>query len=872
MKIAALLFCSFLSFYSLLGAEGEIVVAVAKRLSQTSSDIEVEAVARHVILVELKPKTAEEKSEILKKLLEDPLVQKYPIALLEFGISSAENLATLGNYQEALKHYHQSLSLAENQNLPIYQARINTGIATEYFFLEKYDSAMSHFKSALFLNQRYRDSAEVAGSYSNIGTVYSRKNEADSAIHYLNLGLNYFISLQDSMKIAQTLNNLGNIYQRNLNKTLVALPFFQEALDIHKKTGNRYEEGVSSLNLAVIYYELGRTREGLELLHEAFKKARETRNIPLQKMSLKNLAQMYEEIGTLDSALHYTKAYHKFSDSLNLIQQKTAIAEMEQTFLLEQEIQQKEIQALKIDALYKWIIIAILLIFLLFSLVLYVARQKRQKQKLEEIKSNFYANLAHEFRTPVSLIKSPAEQLYREFQDEKIKNRSAIILKNADRLLDLFNQLLDVSKLESNAIQSKLVYGDLVNAIQDVLVNFQEKAVQKQIQLEFVSDKKELMAEFDADVLQKSLSNLIDNAIKFSNHDSVIQVEVKTMHMPDKKLKIRVQDFGTGIDQEAIKRLFKRFNTHRTEKNNFGVGLGLALSKDLLNNIGGDLILEKTSAQGTTFLITMPYLMVAMKHPVEEDDYLEKISVLFVDDNEDILSYLLQEFGGNYKCLRASNGQDALEIAAEQVPDIVVSDLMMPVMDGIEFTKALRANEITEHIPVILLSAKQANETKHLGLTSGAIHYMTKPFDVEALKQQVNNYLDWRLTLKSKFLEINKDSQRTKLEFIHHEHNFIQKIVVAVSDNLNDEAFGVHDLSEILALSRAQVHRKIKALTGLSTSTLIRCIRLEQAHLLLSESKDMNVSEVAYACGFSSLSYFSKSYSAYFGVNPSSVK
>jgi YesN/AraC family two-component response regulator len=334
------------------------------------------------------------------------------------------------------------------------------------------------------------------------------------------------------------------------------------------------------------------------------------------------------------------------------------------------------------------------------------------------------------------------------------------------------------------------------------------------------------------------------------------------------QLQVDVRDFGSGLSKNAINHLFSQYNSSDKSVDNPGTGLGLALSKELMQLIDGDLELIETSAQGTLFRLTVPLKEVKKHSSMEEDNEALK-KLLIVDDNEDILQFLNQELSSFFQCILARDGEEAFDLAKEVLPDIIISDVMMPKVTGIELAEKLKQELLTDHIPVLLLSAKTSAEQKNKGLKSGAVTYMTKPFDVEELKQTLFNYSTWIESLKAKYEVGDDQSSIDESALGNHQHPFIQKCVAIINDNIQNTEFSVNELADSLYLSRTQVHRKIKSLTGLSTTAIIRNIRLEYARDLIHSNNDMNVSEIAYESGFSSLSYFSKCYSVYFGIQPS---
>jgi signal transduction histidine kinase/response regulator of citrate/malate metabolism len=821
---------------------------------------------------ELVDLSRQEVLKLLEELFSWDVVQNNNILKLEVGNYIASYYSRIGQSDACLEMYFSLLPLSKQVKPREYYSMVHTGIGHEYFYLGDYEKALKFFQSSHENNLKYRDSSTIAGSYINIGTTFSRISETDSAIHHIEKGLEIYTALRDTVKIATTLNNLGSVYHRQLEHTEIALNYFKEALDLLSKVSNPYQEGITTMNIGVLLFELEDKDLAIEYMQRALRSGKQLDNIPLYKLSLQNLMQMYADLERFDSAYSYQNQYYALNDSLNTAQQKSVVRDLEEQFAADQLEKEKQIKDLRIKQLYYGILISSLVILLLLLMAYQIYRRKKMKEVVATMKSNFYAYLTHEFRTPISLIKSPAQQIYRNSKDAMVKHNSQLIMKNADELLHLFNQLLDITKLENHAYIQQQEYGDVVAHIEAQIEKFQPLAAQKNITLTFYEPNNRIKTTYSADILQKVFQNVLSNAIKFSFENSKVEIVLSEEEKNGNTLlKLSVRDYGKGLSDDAATRIFDKYQSFDKSINPEGVGLGLSLSKELLQLIGGDINLVLHKDEGCEFIIRMP-LQGLPETAKKETNQESQFSILLVDDNTEILQFLKQELSSYYTCHVAVNGKDALETAKKNLPDIILSDVMMPVMDGMELVAKLKENELTEHIPIILLSAKSSAVAKQEGLKTGAITYISKPFDIEEIKQLISNYLKWTAALHAKYSVYSTPKNNEHNGLLGNKHAFIVKCIEIIASNLEDSSFGVNELAEALCLSRAQVHRKIKALTGLSTTGLIRNTRLEHAHVLLQTELDINVSEAAYKTGFSSLSYFSKSYSAYFGKQPSSVK
>ena len=525
-----------------------------------------------------------------------------------------------------------------------------------------------------------------------------------------------------------------------------------------------------------------------------------------------------------------------------------------------------------------------------------IISQTESLKALDKAKTLFFSNITHEFRTPLTLIKGPLEQVIENPPPTPIlKKRIQGVLKNTNHILELINQLLDLSKLESNGMKVEAVYNDIVVHTSELVNRFQELAKKKEQKLSFISSEKNWKTYFDQEKWDKLVYNLLSNAIKFTPNQGIIQVSLEAVLVENEKtIFLMVKDSGIGIEKAQQPFIFNRFyqadnSLTRTYE---GSGIGLALVKELVTLQGGTITLESEVNKGTTFKVYLPVLksvVVASKLPesksnesfstvnnlleekaqnLKNTSKIEKLDLLLVEDNEDMREYIKQCLDTSlYTIHEASNGEEGLQKANELIPDLIISDVMMPKMNGFELTKHIRNALITSHIPLILLTAKATLENKLEGLNRGADAYLTKPFSPRELELRVQKLIEIRKTIQKRFLDNNvlKTSKNYQQEdaFIIQLKEFIIKHLD--EPNLNGDQIGEH-----FSISRVHLYRKLKALTDLSVSEYIKNIRLEIGLQLVNEGK-LNVSEIADKTGFSSSSLFSKSFKKAYGKSPSQM-
>ncbi|MBX2876207.1 MAG: response regulator [Saprospiraceae bacterium] len=509
--------------------------------------------------------------------------------------------------------------------------------------------------------------------------------------------------------------------------------------------------------------------------------------------------------------------------------------------------------------------------------------ENKRLRELDQVKTNLYTNITHEFRTPLTVILGITQQIRKEAKKATLP-KLQLIQRNSQQLFELINQMLDLSKLESGYMRLNLMQADIVTYLSYLVASFTSYAEQREIDLQFSSRKERQIMDFDPKVIQQVLSNLLSNALKFTPAGGEIAVELDEQ---DGYFQLQVRDTGEGIDEEQLKHIFDRFHQvdTSTTKVHEGTGIGLALVKEWVDHMKGRITVQSEIGLGSTFLLELPITTAATlsKAPVQESDLdtepalspalpdanpLNLPLVLLIEDNADVAQYLRLALANRYQCIHAVDGQEGVDMAWAQIPDLIISDVMMPQMDGYEVCRLLKNDERSSHIPIILLTAKVDFEDRMVGLSEGADAYLAKPFAEEELMIRMEKLLDLRKQLQQKYSRtfLTDTTFSSKREQI--EDPFLAKVELAILEHLEKENFGSEDLAKALFLSRSQLHRKIKALTGKSASIYLRMIRLREAQKLLADP-GRSISEIAYQVGFKSPVYFSQIYKETFGVPPS---
>ena len=601
----------------------------------------------------------------------------------------------------------------------------------------------------------------------------------------------------------------------------------------------------------------------------------------------------------------YDKAYAlieeamKIKDSLNIIQNLAKITEIEDIYQTEKKEQQiallkseKELTAQKQKSQRNLLIggLGITTIAGIFLFVLFRNRQKTNAKlkELDTVKSKFFANISHEFRTPLTLISNPIDEALEDPSiTDKKRDKFIMAKRNSDRLLSLVNQLLDLSKIDAGQLKLHIQKGNITQLISALSDSFSYLAKQKQIQ--YIVDVKhsDIGAYYDKDAIEKIVINLLSNAIKYTPEHGNVNCSA---NINNDKLIIEVKNTGQGLKKEELKQVFQRF--YQTSEENNGTGIGLALVKELVELHKGSISVDSELNTWTTFKVILPVDKQSFKSEQFVDTCTESINViantplkaividedindvedselpilLIVEDNADLRSLLEHTFDNDYKVITANDGEKGIDLAIEHIPDIIISDIMMPIKNGIELTETLKNDERTSHIPIVLLTAKAGDANELKGIEVGADDYITKPFNSQILITKVSKLIETRQLLQNRYSQelilTPKDIAITNLD-----EEFLEKVQVVLNVNLVEASFSIEDFSKAVGMSRMQLHRKIKALTGLSASEFIRSQRLKLAAQLLKKS-DINISEVGYSVGFNDPSYFTKCFKVAYNCTP----
>ena len=543
------------------------------------------------------------------------------------------------------------------------------------------------------------------------------------------------------------------------------------------------------------------------------------------------------------------------------------------------------------------------------ALQLELVEYKKLKE-LDQLKSQFFANISHEFRTPLTLILGQVDSVLSSNIETKEKGKLQVANRNARRLLTLINQLLDLSKLEAGSMELKAEQHNIVSFLKSLFYSFESLAESYKISLKFESKYENIPVVFDPDKMEKVFNNLISNALKFTPAQGEIKVAARIAD--SSHAEIIIKDSGTGIPADKLSHVFDRFYQvdNSSTREHEGTGIGLALTKELVELHKGEINVYSKEGEGSEFIIKLPLGDLKIEkeqlvefssgkfsfekiHNVSGTNEIEKKPViglasrstsegreqvsgdgreiiLIVEDNTDVRAYIREQLETDYKVTEASNGEEGILKAQNEIPDLIITDVMMPKMDGYQFSRKIRNDQKTSHIPLIMLTAKAGLDDKIEGLETGIDAYLTKPFSAKELKVRVKNLIYQRVQLRKRFSK-STVIKPSEVSAVSTDQEFLEKVIKIIGENFDDEKFGGENLAGKVNMSVSQLNRKLNALIDQPAGQLIRSHRLQRASDLLKQNAG-GVAEICYRVGFNDQAYFSRAFKKQFGSTPVEYK
>ncbi len=820
------------------------------------------------------------------------------------------NYRRVGIMDEATSYHYQALTVCEQySDKKSWDAKKNrvislNGIGNIYMTIGDYAAADTILRMALEGERELESSLGQAINYANLGAIMEHRNETDSAWVYYRKSLEQNEAAGSQLGIALNHASFGDLYEKD-GKLAKAIEEYKIAYDLMKESEDMWHWLNASEALARVYLKRGDTRTAAEYIRQSDTVATEINSIGHMADVAYLKYQLADKNGNDREALKYFIEYNDYQSKISSEESRNQIQNMR--IKLERDRRQAEIDVVKKSyknerTVKNVFIVLLILVFLLatvmISFLLYSLRMRSRNtkllNKLEQTRTEFFTNITHEFRTPLTVILGLSEQMQEDEEPKKdvVRRRASIISRQGNNLLQLINQLLDISKVKSAIGTPDWQNGNIVTYVNMIAESYQETCAQKRIELSFVSAENEINMDFVPHYIKRIVDNLISNSIKFTPSYGKIYVTTKR---EDDNLVLTVADNGRGIDPEDLPHIFDSFYQGKAVTDgDMGTGIGLSLVSQIVKACEGKITVYSTLSEGTIFTVRLPLhhsedtltkfdFMQDNSTKVESitsveanvtdagDDEDGKKRILVVEDHSDVSYYIGSILEDKYSVFYARTGKEGISKAKEILPDLIVTDLMMPEMDGLEMSQQIRKSELLCHIPIVVITAKTAEEDRIKGIEAGADAYLNKPFNKDELTTLVCNLIKQRKMLMKRFQ--NKDfAAKDESEHSNANQQFIDRFVSLVYANIKSGDISVEGLASQMAMTGSQLRRKIHTITGVNPATYISNIRMNRARHMLETNEEMPIGDVALECGFYDMAHFSRIFKQMYGVSPSKYK
>lgn len=811
--------------------------------------------------------------------------------------------SNINNHSESLKYYDKALKTYEKLDNKEGIQWMSQLMGEIYSKTENDQKALEYFQKSLEISKKINKYDYIANGYLYLGRHYYNHDHNDLALNYFYKYLDLGTKNKD-LSILALANYSIAMVKSDQDKMEESLRYLEIAKDIAIKISNKSVEAASTGLMGKIYLQIGNYKIAKEYTEKSLAYHQLTREKSHLAKDYNTLSLINEKMNDQKSALENYKLFTIYQDSIK--QDDISKTVMKYEFdKKETDIKNKQKEEIRNKSHISNTIYGILgtviltTFFILYTLRLRNKKLSAEKQNLElkrreaelaketeAFKSRFLSNISHEFRTPLTLINGHLEILKKN-GEPKDRKRFDEMEHSGQRLLQIINQLLDLTKLENNKYQLYYKKGNLLNEAQNYIQAFSSLAEQRNINLTTeiteIAENKFSKRDFaySSETLATVFNNLISNAIKFTPSGGSVHCK---LDFQENKLHFSVSDTGNGIPEKDLPHIFDQFYQVASEEKPIyeGSGIGLAIVKELTLLHDGEVRAENNKNGGCTFSVQLSEgeipansengtaqnsSEITFEKSIEENkDEEEKPLILVVEDQPELRRFVVENLGSNYRFLEAENGKQGTELALEHLPDVVISDVMMPEMDGLQLCQLLKENTITSHIPIILLTGRSHQNNKLEGLESGADDYLTKPFSISELALRVKNRLHQQENFRKKFVGITVPIADDIPELNQRDRNFLEKLDKIVHQNIEKD-LGVTDLATEIGLSPSQLTRKLKTLIGQTPANFIKNIQMDIALQMLKNGQ--SVSEVAWSIGFSEPAYFSKIFKKHFGYLPS---
>lgn len=798
-------------------------------------------------------------------------------------IQALNNIATdyrrMGMLDVAQSYHYQALSLCDESSDTTYQMRKNrvkalNGLGNIYLSIYSYDDADSVFRQALEGEHQLGSATGQAINYANLGSIYSARGDDEKALDYYRQSM--FYNKKDSNLLGMALCHLyfGNIYERRQQYDL-ALREYEQSDRMMTDLKDLWHALEPRLALASVYYHTHEDAKALALLDRADATARQINSwehiVEVHHLYFQLMQRQGRYHEALDHHLIATAYQDSILDNEKLDRIHNIGINIERTRQQEMvDMAQNELQTEKrIRQQSAWLFgLTVILLLAVISALLYVQRMRHRSMEMmreaSRLREDFFTNITHEFRTPLTVILGLSRKIRENTEvPQSVSDKASTIERQGNRLLTLVTQLLDISKVKSVIGEPNWQHGNICAQVAMLLETYIDYAANRGVTLKYHYDKA-IEMDFVPDYVNKVMSNLVSNALKFTPNGGTISVN---LYQRGDRLHIDVSDTGHGISSDKLAHIFEPFYTTGDMGEAKGTGIGLALTQEIISHLDGTITAESQVGKGTTFHIVMP-IQNRSADPVTETEIGNsgKPIIVVAEDNADVADLLCTQLEPFYEVVAARDGVEALKHAGEIIPDLVITDVMMPNMDGMALARAIRANDLTAHIPIIMVTARVTEQDRIEGIKAGADAYLVKPFNTEELLTRVAKLLEQRIMLRDKYAQTITQAPVTDDAIEDHFLARVEQVIVAHINKGED--ITVTMVADDLNITARQLHRKVTGLINQSPAALIRITRINCAKTIMAAKPEMPLKSVALACGFTDYSHFAKVFRTVTGVSP----
>ena len=798
-------------------------------------------------------------------------------------IQALNNIATdyrrMGMLDVAQSYHYQALSLCDESSDTTYQMRKNrvkalNGLGNIYLSIYSYDDADSVFRQALEGEHQLGSATGQAINYANLGSIYSARGDDEKALDYYRQSM--FYNKKDSNLLGMALCHLyfGNIYERRQQYDL-ALREYEQSDRMMTDLKDLWHALEPRLALASVYYHTHEDAKAHALLDRADATARQINSwehiVEVHHLYFQLMQRQGRYHEALDHHLIATAYQDSILDNEKLDRIHNIGINIERTRQQEMvNMAQNELQTEKrIRQQSAWLFgLTVILLLAVISALLYVQRMRHHSMEMmreaSRLREDFFTNITHEFRTPLTVILGLSRKIRENTEvPQSVSDKASTIERQGNRLLTLVTQLLDISKVKSVIGEPNWQHGNICAQVAMLLETYIDYAANRGVTLKYHYDKA-IEMDFVPDYVNKVMSNLVSNALKFTPNGGTISVN---LYQRGDRLHIDVSDTGHGISSDKLAHIFEPFYTTGDMGEAKGTGIGLALTQEIISHLNGTITAESQVGKGTTFHIVMP-IQNRSADPVTETEIGNsgKPIIVVAEDNADVADLLCSQLEPFYEVVAARDGVEALKRAGEIIPDLVITDVMMPNMDGMALARAIRANDLTAHIPIIMVTARVTEQDRIEGIKAGADAYLVKPFNTEELLTRVAKLLEQRIMLRDKYAQTITQAPVSDDAIEDHFLARVEQVIVAHINKGED--ITVTMVADDLNITARQLHRKVTGLINQSPAALIRITRINCAKTIMAAKPEMPLKSVALACGFTDYSHFAKVFRTVTGVSP----